>query len=336
MAMVRRRLGDGRFGVRTMFTAEPVTIPGCGALNYLAVGEICEGDTIHDRQQPHDLVMELAVDYDRPLRGGWRWQVYAGLAGEPALGPQPYLHRASAMANPIRPVTHHWLESTHVAFGVVTVGVFDRRWKAEMSAFNGREPDEGRVGLDLSALDSMSARLSFLPTDRWALQVSGARLYDATTNFPSTSQDPITRVTASALYQVPLGARGSWATTIAYGANRSREVVAAGVLDAVTTGGLIESSVTVSGRHTFFGRGEAGALPAHHLHAHEYSMSVLPVGKVQIGYVRHLGTMKGLVPGIGGTIVVSLLPRELAPRYSGRAAPGLAMFFQLQAARHEM
>ncbi len=88
MLMARRGLGGGRFGVRTMLSAEPWTVPGCGSLSFLATGEVCEGDTIHDRQQPHDLFMELAVDYDRPLSGRWRWQVYAGLAGEPALGHQ--------------------------------------------------------------------------------------------------------------------------------------------------------------------------------------------------------------------------------------------------------
>ena len=30
MVMARRRLGGGRFGIRTMFSAEPWTIPGCG------------------------------------------------------------------------------------------------------------------------------------------------------------------------------------------------------------------------------------------------------------------------------------------------------------------
>jgi hypothetical protein len=63
---------------------------------------------------------------------------------------------------------------------------------------------------------------------------------------------------------------------------------------------------------------------------------VFIVGKVQAGYVRHLRATKGVVPGIGGTVSVSLLPPELAPRYSGRAAPGLAVFFSLQAARHQM
>ena len=336
MAMARRRLGGGRFGIRTMFSAEALTVPGCGALNYLAVGEVCDGDTIHDRQQPHDLFMELAVDYDRPLRGAWHWQVYAGLAGDPALGPPMYLHRGSAMANPISPVTHHWLDSTHVTFGLVTVGLYDQRWKAEMSAFNGREPDESRVDLDLGALDSVAGRLSFLPTDRLALQVSGARMHDATTNFPFPSQDPITRLTASALYHVPIGARGIWATTLAYGANHAREIVSGGVLDATTSGALLESSLTLSDRHTVFGRGEVGGMPAHHLHAHEYSTSVFTVGKVQVGYVRHLRAAKGLVPGVGGSFSVSLLSPELAPRYSGRAAPGFAVFFHLQAAKHQM
>ena len=206
MFMARRNAFGGRFGVKTMLSAEPWTVPGCGSLSFLAVGEVCEGDTIHDRQQQHDLFMELAVDYDRPLRGAWRWQVYAGLAGEPALGPPGYPHRASAIANPIGPMTHHWLDSTHVSFGVLTAGTYSPRWKAETSIFNGREPDNGRYDLDLGAFDSVSARLSFLPTERLALQVSVARLRDVWTDFPFPSQDPATRMTSSAMYHRPFAA----------------------------------------------------------------------------------------------------------------------------------
>jgi hypothetical protein len=336
MAMARRTLGRGRFGIRTMITAEPWTLPGCGALNLLATGEVCDGDSIHDRQQPHDLLMELAVDYERSLTGAWRWQVYAGLAGEPALGPPGYPHRESAVANPIRPITHHWLDSTHVTFGVVTLGVNNRRWKAEMSLFNGRQPDESRVDLDLGGFDSVAGRLSFLPTGRLALQISAARLRDATTAYPLFPRDPVVRVTASAIYHVPVGARGFWATTVAYGANHGREFVPDGVFDATTTGALLESSVRFSDRHTVFARGEVGGMPAHHLHAFEYSTSIFAVGKVQFGYVRHLRVIKGLVPGIGGTVALSLLSPELAPRYSGRVAPTFGVFFSLQAARHDM
>jgi hypothetical protein len=319
-----------------MVSVEPWTVRGCGSLNFLATGEVCNGDTIHDRQQPHDLIMELAVDYDRPLHGPWRGQIYAGLAGEPALGPPGYPHRPSALSNPVRPLTHHWLDSTHVTFGLVTAGVYNQQWKAEMSVFNGREPDEGRADLDLGAFDSVAARLSFQVSDRLTVQVSGARLHEARTDFPVRSPVPVTRLTTSAVYHVPLRENGLWATTVAYGAGRAQDIVDGVTVDATTAGALVESSLTLLERHTIFARGEVGGMPAHHLHAHEYSTSIFTVGKVQLGYVRHLPAAKGLVPGLGGAVAISLLSRELAPRYSRRAAPSLAVFFTLQAARHQM
>lgn len=336
MLMARRSLGGGRLGVRTMLSAEPWTVPGCGSLNFLATGEVCDGDTIHDRQQAHDLVMELALDYERPLRGNWRWQVYAGLAGEPALGPPGYPHRASAMPNPIGPVTHHQLDATHVTFGLVTFGVHNQRWKAEVSAFNGGDPDERLTDLDLGTFDSMAGRVSFLPTERLALQVSAGRLREATTDFPISSQPSVTRATASAMYHVPLGSTGLWATTLAVGATHAREAVSGGILDATSVGALVESGLTLADRHTIFGRAEIGRMPAHHLHAHEYSLSLFPLGKVQLGYVRHLPAAKGLVPGLGVSVSLSVLSPELAPRYFGRVAPSVAVFFNIRPARHAM
>ena len=149
MVMGRRRVGDGRVGLRAMASIEPWTVSDCGFINLLATGERCEGDTIHDRQHPHDLFMEFAADYDRPLGGSLRWQIYAGLAGEPALGPAAFPHRVSSMPNPVAPITHHWLDSSHITFGLITTGLYQPRWKAEMSVFNGREPDAQRADLDL-------------------------------------------------------------------------------------------------------------------------------------------------------------------------------------------
>ena len=123
MGMARRRAGAGRVGVRTMLSLEPWTIRGCGYPDLLATGETCDGDTIHDRQHPHDLFMELALEYERPLSGGLRWFAYGGPAGEPALGPVAFPHRVSALANPIAPIAHHWLDATHITFGVITTGV---------------------------------------------------------------------------------------------------------------------------------------------------------------------------------------------------------------------
>ncbi len=336
MAMMRRPIGSGRFGVRTMLSAEPWTVGDCGSLNYLATGEVCEDDTIHDRQQPHDAVMELAVDYEHPLRQSWRWQVYAGLAGEPALGPPGYPHRASAMGNPMAPATHHWLDSSHITFGVVTLGIHNQRWKIEASAFNGRDPDEDRAGIDLGALDSYAARVSFLPSERLALQVSAGRLHEARIEFLEISPQPAMRATASVIYHRPLGETGIWATTVAVGLNVARETIIGVVAKLRTLAAMAESSVSVASRHTLFGRAELMGMPAHHLHAADLGTEILTVGKLEAGYLWQFRSLKGLVPGIGGTASLSLLPPVLGSRYGGRVAPGLCRFVSLRPARHAM
>ena len=233
-------------------------------------------------------------------------------------------------------MTHHWLDSTHVAFGIVTLGLHSPRWKVETSVFNGREPDDSRVDLDLGAFDSFAARISFLPTEHLALQLSGARLRDAWTDFPIQGQDPAARLTASAIYHKPVGTQAIWASTLAIGANHARERVSGTVRDTTTGAALVESSLTLSDRHTFFGRAEMGGMPAHHLHANEYLQSVFTIGKLQFGYVRSMAPWRGLVAGIGGTAAVSLVPPALAPRYSGRVAPSFGVFFNLRAAQHQM
>jgi hypothetical protein len=336
MAMARRPLGAGRIGLRAMGSLEPWTLPGCGALNLLATGEMCEGDTIHDRQHPHDLFMELAADYDRPLRGTLRWQVYAGVAGEPALGPSGFPHRLSAMPNPIAPISHHWLDSTHITFGLVTTGVYDRRWKAEMSLFNGREPDENRADLDLGPLDSIAGRLSFLPTERLALQVSAAHLVEAEAAFAPQPPTDVNRATASATYHRQVAAAGTWATTLAWGVNSGEEILPEGVFDLTSHAVLLESSVTFDERHTWFGRAEVVEKPAHDLHAHEFSNSIFTIGKLQGGYVRQFRPWRGMVAGIGGTISASFVPPQLASRYNGRVAPGFGLFLSVRPSRHVM
>jgi hypothetical protein len=319
-----------------MLSAEPATMRDCGSLNLLATGEICDGDTIHDRQQAHDLVMELAADYDAPIAGGWRWQIYGGIAGEPSLGAVGYSHRPSAADNPMRPITHHWLEAAPSTFGVVTFGLHNQRWKAEASVFNGRAPDEQRSDLDFGKFDSVATRLSFLPSDRLALQISIGRLHEARSEFLRQPQNVDTRAIASATYHRPLESNGLWSTTAAFGVDKARETVLGTTADILSAAALVESTVTLSERHTFFGRIEAAGMPAHHLHAIEFGASVFTVGKVQFGYVRHLGNLKGLVPGLGGSAALSFLPSAFAPRYGGSTAPTFSVFFSLRPVRHAM
>jgi hypothetical protein len=335
MVMARRAIGAGRFGIRTMVSAEPWTVSGCGSLNLFATGEVCDNDTIHDRQQPHDAGMEIAGDYEQPLGRVWRWQVYAALAGEPALGPPAYSHRPSATANPIAPATHHWFDGSQSTFGVVTVAMHNQRWKAETSVFNGRDPDENRGDLDLGAFDSVAARVSFLPTERVALQASIGRLQEARTEFLESSPQAATKLTASAIYHRPLDA-GVWATTVAVGSHVARETIGAARVRQNTWAVMAESSVAVAEAHSLFGRVELFEMSAHHLHASEFDAAVFTMGKLQLGYVRHFSALRGVVPGLGATASVSVVPAALAPRYGGRAAPGFGVFFMVRPARHAM
>lgn len=336
MITARRGVGGGRVGGRIMLSAEPLTVPGCGSLSYLATGEQCENDTVHDRQGPHDAVMELAADYERPLAGAWRWQVYAGLAGEPALGPPRASHRPSSIVNPIGPVTHHWLESTPTAFGIITAGAHTGRLKVEGSVFHGRDPDENRGDLDLGGLDSVAGRLSYLPTDRLAVQISAGRVRSAVLAFLQPDDTFATKATASVAYHHRTASGALWATTVAIGSDSSREQVSGQVLDATTFAGLVETSLDLSDRHTVFGRVELMQMPAHHLHATEYFTAIFGVAKVQAGYVRQFRSRRAIVPGLGATVAVSVLPPELESRYSTRVAPTFAIFLSLRPPPHKM
>ena len=140
MAMYSHLLGDSaQFGARLMMSLDPLTETGRGYPLLFQSGESWHDQPLHDRQHPHDLFMELAADYRRALGDRVAFEVYGGPAGEPALGPTAFPHRLSAMPNPVAPVGHHWLDSTHISFGVVTGGIYGKKWKAEASAFNGRE-----------------------------------------------------------------------------------------------------------------------------------------------------------------------------------------------------
>jgi hypothetical protein len=335
MAVARRGAGAGRAGLRAMVSVEPWTVGDCGFITLLATGEMCQGDTIHDRQHPHDLFMEVAADYDRPIRGSLRWQVYAGLAGEPALGPAGFAHRVSAMPNPIAPITHHWLDSSHITFGLITSGLYDRRWKAEVSVFNGREPDDARADVDLGPLDSVSARLTFMPTPRLALQVSAGHLQEAEAEFPPQPRSDLFRSTASATYH-RLAGQNVWATTAAYGVNSGSEVIPGDVVHLVTHAALIESTFTIRERDSWFGRIEVVGKPGHDLHVHAQPARVFPVGKGQIGYERHIWTAQGVAAAIGATASLSVLPPALREYYLGTLAPGFGVFFHVRPSRHPM
>jgi hypothetical protein len=327
MAMADRTIGTAHIGLRGMFSVEPWSIRGCGYPDLLASGETCAGAAIHDRQHPHDLVMELAATYDRPIAQGLRLQIYGGPAGEPALGPTAFPHRLSAMASPIAPITHHWFDATHITFGVLTGGVYGGRWKAEGSLFNGREPDEDRTGFDLAALDSWSGRFWFLPSARWAMQVSHGHLREAETAHGGEPRVDVARTTASATYHRPLSPDVLWASTIGWGRNAEEG-------SSSTTALLLETTLMLRDTHSWFGRVELSQKSGHDLSLPDHD--VFDVAKLAAGYTRYLLVARGLQPGIGAGLSAAIVPGSLEGAYGRRVNLGVALFVTVRAARHAM
>ena len=46
-----------------------------------------------------------------------------GTPGEPAFGPPAFMHREAILDSPEAPISHHWFDSTHITFGVITAGM---------------------------------------------------------------------------------------------------------------------------------------------------------------------------------------------------------------------
>ena len=323
MGMGQRPLGAGQLTVRGMISFEPWTTGDCGYPDLLASGEFCNGEPLHDQQHPHDLFMELAAQYNRPLGNGLHLELYGGPIGEPALGPVAFMHRISALPNAVAPIAHHWFDSTHITYGLVTGGIYAKRWKIEGSVFNGREPDENRTDFDFGSMDSWSARVWFLPTARWALQFSGGRLNEAEPAHDLGTPTDVDRLTASATYHHTPSDTVLWATTVGWGRNAERGGNATNAL-------LLESSITVRERDAWYGRLEWAEKSEHDLVLDDDG--VFDVAKVQGGYTRYLAPWKGLTPGLGALLSTSIVPARLEPVYGGRFNAGFGVYLTLRPA----
>lgn len=323
MGMARRQALGGELTLRGMLSADPVTADECGYPDLLATGEFCDDEPLHDRQHPHDVFMELAGVYERAIADDLGVQLYGGPVGEPALGPVAFPHRISSFPNPIAPIGHHWLDSTHIAFGVLTGGIYGRAWKAEASLFNGREPDGERYDLDLDALDSYAGRLWLLPNEAWALQVSAGRLNDAELHEIGEPPIDVVRVTASATYHRPLERSGLWASSMAWGRNREGS--------ASTHALLLETELNLAERDLFFARLEVVEKTGDDLVLPEdIEERRFTVGKLGVGYVRQLAPVAGLAPGLGVGMTLARVPAGLEPFYGSRSPAGLQLFFRLR------
>jgi hypothetical protein len=311
MGMASHPLGGGTIGFRSMFSPDPF-MGKDGYPLLLQTGETANGvDPLIDRQHPHNLIMELAATYSHPITADSSVFIYLADPGEPALGPTTFMDRFSGMDNPEAPISHHWLDSTHIIFGVATVGYVWKNWKLDASVFTGREPDQYRYGFNRATFDSFSGRLTYNPSPNWSLQVSGAHLKSPEQLSPEVNQD---RTTASATYNLPIK-RDNWQTTLAWGVDRNTP---GKTLNAF----LLESAIVIDNQHTVFGRAEhvgkdelftpiGSGLPT----ASVLYGQVFTVSTFSLGYIYDLLLAQHVKFGLGGLVSFYALPDALTASY---------------------
>ncbi|MDI1475426.1 hypothetical protein [Polyangium sp. y55x31] len=320
MGVAWHPLGPGELMFRAMSSAELVTVGTEGYPLILQSGETAFGKPLHDRQHPHDLVMELAAMYVLPVSDDVALQLYVALAGEPALGPTAFPHRISAISDPLAPLGHHWQDSTHIAFGVVTAAIFTKTFKLDASWFNGREPDENRWDLDLRVPDSYSGRLTWNPNASWSLQASYGFLRSPEPRDPDVS---LRRVTASATHNVRQGAKGNLATTFVFGENIPGEGPA-------TPAFLLESTWSFDA-HSLFGRAEYVRKTGHDLVLpSQFDTTSFSTGMLSLGYLRGFGPFGSLAPGIGVRGSLGFVESGLGSFYGTHHPVGGMVFMQVR------
>jgi hypothetical protein len=316
MGMARRDFGAvDTVQFRAMLSPDPF-MGKSGYPLLLATGETANGTThLVDRQHPHDLFMELSGTYAHRFDNENSAFLYFGYPGEPALGPTAFMHRASGMDNPEAPISHHWLDSTHITFGVLTAGIVHDDWKIEVSRFTGREPDQYRFNFDGARFDSTSARLSWNPNEHWSLQASWGFLKSPEQLEPERNE---LRYTASATYVTPLDAWGTIAATLAWGLKHTG---GGEKLNAL----LAEAEWKPADLWTIFSRAEweenAELL---------ISGDVARAGKLTVGAIRDVQVADHMKLGLGALYDFDFVGQSLAASYDGDPR-GAMVFLRLVA-----
>ena len=323
MGMFSRKVKSSDLTINTMFSLDALTVGKKGYRELFQVGEAFEGRPLIDYQHPHDLFMQLAVVWRIPVGAKTGFTLAGGPSAEPAIGPVAFMHRASAIENPMSPLSHHTFDSTHIAFGVVTGAIDHGSWTLEGSVFNGREPDEDRWDFDFGAMDSYAGRLWFRPREQWEFQVSSARLKSP----EELGHGNIVRTTAS----------GSWlkrdgdnftAMTAAYGVNNGEDVNRHSVLLEATKR---VGSFSAYGRLEFV-EVETGVLLEDHSVEHSVKDTV---AAVTLGAVRELPRWRRLESGISTAVTFYGVPDSLKPTH-GKRPVSFQVFLRIRPAAGAM
>ena len=320
MVMGHRPVGRGTLTFTGMATAEPLTVGAAGYSEIFQEGEAFHGLQVTDRQHPHDLLMQASAAWRVPLGAQSSFTLVGAPVGQAALGPVPFMHRASSAENPTAPLSHHIFDSTHLASGVVLAGMSLGTVSVEGSVFRGREPDEHRYDVEFGALDSWSVRLWWRPASAWTLQASHGFLHEPEQLEPGNQRR--TNGSASWFRQ---NASNYTAITVALG-RTTRQFS--------TVNALLVEGTHWFGRTSIYGRAESLGVETeillfpeqvHRPHAGEL---VDTVQAFTAGIVRDVARIRGLSLGIGGDVTLYGVPPLLQVTH-GRNPQSFHVFLRL-------
>ena len=326
-----RGAGAGDFNFRFMASLEP-TLGRTGYPLLFQTGETADGvNPLFDRQHPHDVLMEVAFRYDIALGQADSLFFYFAPVGDPAIGPTAFMHRFSSIDNPTAPLAHHWLDATHISYGVLTFG-WSRggKVKLEGSIFNGSEPDAERWDVDEIKLDSFSTRITVDPTPNLSIQGSMGLLKGPEQLHPD--QD-LLRMTASVTHNKVLGGDaswGNWQTTAAWGRNKWEEALPdpLGIVSGhihftpgvqpTRNAVLAETGIRFKQAHTVFARWEWAEKDELFITADRRHQLVYDIQKLNAGYLIDFLRLSHARIGAGVYGSVHWVPDDLVFVYGER------------------
>jgi hypothetical protein len=299
-----------------MMSLDPLTVGNSGYPLLFQTGESFRGEPLVDRQHPHDLFSELSVSYSHAFSRDADAFVYVGYPGEPALGAPAFMHRISSFNNPDSPLSHHWIDATHISFGVATAGFRYKIAKIEFSQFTGREPDEFRYNFDKPRFDSYSYRLSVNPTPGLAFQVSQGLIKNPEV---LNAHGSVRRTTASMLHSTSFGTGDRYMTSsLVWGMNSH---------DGVNENAYLAETSLQLGRLAVYGRyenvtksTEELVLPA--LGGSDPDRSLVNIDNLTLGTNWRVMRAANTDLAIGTQLTVSLPSAPLRPIYGSTPLSG--------------
>jgi hypothetical protein len=326
MTSAEHSIGRGALLIEGMFSLEPATITDRRYPQLFQTGETAYGVPLEDGQHPHNFFMGLGVHYARPVGRNTIFEAYFAPVGDPALGPIAFPHRASADEIPQAPIGHHWEDSAHISYEVVTVGIKHKFMRLEASGFHGAEPGENRWIIATGAVDSWSTRLSIIPTPNWAAQVSVGRL----THPEALEAGDVVRTTASVEYSRSIGT-ANWSTSFVFGRNHKTAT------GDDTNAFLLESVVPFRKSNFLTGRWELvdkdelfAAQPAIEQQlAIAAGFDTFRVGAYTVGYTRYFSLFSPIETGLGANFSAYTFPSAIVSFY-GAHPFGVNFYLHLQ------